>query len=117
MKTGLFFYLCILSFYSCKSTQAQTITTTCIEDKIAMYKNQELANPPISIYQYLYNGQVVYYISSPCCDMFTSLVDKNCNLICHPSGGITGKGDGSCSDFFNLRTDEKMIWVDNRKPN
>ena len=117
MKQGLLLVLVILGLSSCKITEAQSTSNTCLEKRIEEIKNQDTANPPISIYQYTYKGQVVYHISAPCCDMYTSLIDKNCNLICHPSGGITGKGDGKCSDFFNARTDEKMIWADPRKPN
>lgn len=43
------------------------------------------------------------------------LFDENCNRICAPDGGKTGKGDGKCPDFFEKRTDEKLVWKDERK--
>ena len=31
-----------------------------------------------------------------------------------PDGGITGRGDGKCTDFFQTRTDERLWWADTR---
>ena len=86
----------------------------CIEAKIQEIKSQPVWNPPAQIWQYQYNGQTVYGISSNCCDQYNRLVDENCNILCSPSGGITGKGDGRCPDFFDKQTDEKLIWKDER---
>ena len=108
--------LLVTTIYSCHSLTAQQETSSCIQKKIATFKKQPLANPPIGVFQYSYNGNLVYYVSAPCCDQYTTLYDENCNIICHPSGGITGKGDGKCPDFFEKRTDEKIIWQDHRKP-
>ncbi len=44
----------------------------------------------------------------------STLYNENCNVICSPDGGLTGSGDGQCSDFFDTRTDEKLIWEDVR---
>ena len=105
----------ITTFYACSSINAQKETASCIQQKIEEFKIQPVTNPPMSVFQYTYNDQRVYYISAPCCDRYTILYDENCTIICHPSGGIIGKGDGKCSDFFEKRTDEKLIWTDNRK--
>jgi hypothetical protein len=43
-----------------------------------------------------------------------SLYDANRNIICAPGGGFSGAGDGQCPDFFQVRTNEKLIWQDNR---
>lgn len=118
----LLLFVIILMFSTCKSTmsaQDEKNNTSknipvCIQQKIDDFKKQPIANPPISIYQYNYNRNIVYYITAPCCDRYTTLYDENCNIICHPSGGITGKGDGKCNDFFEKRSNEKIIWKDNR---
>ncbi|MBT8384319.1 MAG: hypothetical protein KJO83_01270 [Bacteroidia bacterium] len=86
-----------------------------METKIEEFKAEPVAKPPIEIYQYSYNQEVVYFVSAPCCDMYNTLYDENCNVICYPSGGITGEGDGRCNDFFETRSDEKLIWKDDRK--
>lgn len=108
--------LMVATICSCSSINNQQETSSCIQIKIETFKNQPVANPPIDVYQYLYNGELVYYVSAPCCDQYTILYDENCNIICHPDGGITGKGDGKCPDFFEKRTNEKVIWQDDRKP-
>jgi hypothetical protein len=71
-----------------------------------------------AIYSYLYQGAKVYLVvyEARCCDQFDSLLlDKDGNKICHPSGGISGKGDLQCRDFDVLKTDEILIWKTNIK--
>ncbi|MEO8772517.1 MAG: hypothetical protein ABI402_20640 [Ferruginibacter sp.] len=87
----------------------------CIQKMIGQYKSEEKQNPPRQIYSYLYNGKTVYYVTPPCCDFFSDLYDSSCVLIGHPDGGFTGKGDGKTSDFKDMRTNEKLIWKDDRK--
>jgi len=87
----------------------------CILDKITFFQSEPKANPPRAIYQYQYNGKIVYYISAPCCDIYPELVDNNCDLLCAPDGGFTGKGDGKCIDFNKIKSKEKLIWRDKRK--
>ncbi len=88
---------------------------SCINKLVTRFKKEEIQNPPRKIYSYTYKGKTVYYVTPPCCDFFSDLYDVKCNLIAHPDGGITGKGDGRASDFIQLRTNEKLIWEDNRK--
>jgi hypothetical protein len=87
---------------------------TCIVDEIQAIKKESVWNPPATIWQYQYDGQIVYYIPPRCCDITSILVNEKCNVICHPDGGVSGTGDGNCSDFFEKRTDEKLIWKDER---
>ena len=72
------------------------------------------ASPPAKIYRYTYNDKEVYFITGRCCDIPSKLYDMGGKLLCEPDGGITGKGDGRCSDFFEKRTDETLIWEDKR---
>jgi hypothetical protein len=116
MKQNINIFLIVLSlslFYACKEGNNNKIPA-CIEAKIENIKSQDVWNPPAKIWQYKYNGQTVYYIPPRCCDIPSILLDENCNTICSPDGGITGGGDGRCSDFFDKRTDEKLIWKDKR---
>jgi len=116
MKHLILLSIAIVStFYSCGSSNAQKDATNCIQQKIEEFKKQPVTNPPMSVYQYTYNDALVYYIPGPCCDRYATLYDKNCNIICRPSGGITGKGDGKCPDFFEKSTNKKIIWQDDRK--
>lgn len=114
-----------IAICSCSSSQKNaddTVDTTtdasipaCIKKLITQFKAEEVQNPPRKIYSYQYNGNTVYYVTAPCCDFFTDLYDNKCNLIAHPDGGITGKGDGKAADFLKNRSNEKLIWEDKRK--
>ena len=104
----------LLQSQTCKKEEFKDVPT-CIIEKIKQLQAEEVWNPPASVWQYEYNGQTVYYIPARCCDIPSSLYDANCNLICHPDGGFTGKGDGKCTDFAEKRTKEKLIWKDERK--
>lgn len=86
----------------------------CIVQMIATFRNQPKENPPRKIFQYNYRGNKVYYITAPCCDQYTDLLDSNCKLIGHPDGGFTGKGDGRLPDFNAEKKEEKLVWEDKR---
>jgi hypothetical protein len=103
-----------LSMSDCTKLDASN-APSCIQKKIKEIQSENVRNPSGSIWQYEYNGQTVYYISSYCCDIQSQLFDSNCNLICSPDGGFLGKGDGKCPDFLTNRKNEKLIWKDDRK--
>jgi hypothetical protein len=81
---------------------------------IADLENQPVANPPALIARYEYHGQSVYYIPPRCCDVPSDVYDASGTIICHADGGLDGAGDGRCSDFFQSRTSEEIIWRDPR---
>jgi len=87
----------------------------CINEMIEKFKVEEKQNPPRKIIHYTYKDKTVFYVTAPCCDFFTDLYDENCNLLGHPDGGITGKGDGKFPDFEKNRSNERVIWEDTRK--
>jgi hypothetical protein len=104
-----------LTVTACATTKPKVAAVpTCIEEKIEVLKKQAKQNPPASVEQYTYHGKEVYLFSAPCCDFFNELVDENCNRVCAPSGGITGKGDGKCPDFKTAATFGKVVWKDDR---
>jgi hypothetical protein len=73
-------------------------------------------NPPALIARYEYQGRLVYYVPSRCCDAWSDLYEANATLRCHPDGGLTGRGDGGCPDFLTQRKSELIIWRDSRGP-
>ena len=81
---------------------------------IEQLESQPLANPPLSITRYEYQGQIVYYLPPQCCDVWSVLYDADGNIICSPDGGFTGAGDGRCPTFFAERKDELVVWRDSR---
>ena len=86
----------------------------CIMQKIEAIKKEAKWNPPAEINEYEFQGKTVYLITSNCCDQYDNLVDSDCAVICAPSGGLTGKGDGACSDFADSAKHIKQIWKDER---
>jgi len=47
-----------------------------------------------------YAGQPAYLIPSPCCDKYDFLYDAKGTILCAPSGGFAGGGDGSCPEVL-----------------
>jgi len=103
----------VLQSQSCKK-QAETRLPPCIRDKIEAMQQQPKFNPPATVYRYLYNEQYVFLFSSNCCDQYNYVYDKDCNVVCAPSGGFTGKGDGRCSNFDQMASDKTLVWQDTR---
>lgn len=85
-----------------------------METKVKQIESEPVRNPAASVWQYEYNGQTVFYIPPYCCDMYGDLHNSNCEIICHPDGGITGSGDGRCKDFIVKKSNGKLVWQDNR---
>lgn len=81
---------------------------------IQKLEHEPVANPPASIIRYRYRGADVYYLPPRCCDVPGVLYDTAGAVVCLPDGGITGKGDGRCTDFAATRSDETVIWRDRR---
>jgi len=90
-------------------------TPICIRQKIDSIQQTPVWNPPAEIHEYEYNGQKVFVMSAPCCDFFNTAVDENCNYLCAPSGGYTGKGDGKCADFIAIAKHIRLVWKDERR--
>ena len=105
--------LVILQSENCNKERKLRIPS-CIQEKIDAIQQQPRFNPPATLYRYFYIDKYVYLLSSDCCDQFNYLFDKDCNLICAPSGGITGRGDGKCSNFKQMASEEMLIWKDPR---
>jgi len=115
MKSSIFTAVVLLlaAFKPCLTTKAKAVPV-CIQQRIAEIKKEPKWNPPAEVHEYIYNGKKVYYFSSNCCDQYNNLVDSDCQVICAPSGGITGKGDGKCNDFTTVAKHTRQIWKDDR---
>jgi len=85
-----------------------------IEKRITEFQGAPVANPPRAIWQCEYKNSVVYYFPPPCCDQYGQLFNAEGILLCAPDGGLTGHGDGACSDFFALRKNVGLVWQDAR---
>lgn len=96
------------------TSEAEQKTPICILKRIESIKNEPVWNPPAEVYEYEYQSKKVYAISADCCDRFTTVVDADCNYVCSPSGGFTGRGDGKCTGFFKEAKQLRLVWKDER---
>jgi hypothetical protein len=78
--------------------------------RLADYDAQPGAAAPRAVYELPYGGGVAYYVKAGCCDQLDPLVDARGVLICYPSGGFTGRGDGKCPAALPLVADRREVW-------
>jgi|GEM_PF-3431227 len=66
----------------------------------------KLYRPYGTQYRDLYQGDFVFFVPSPGYpDSLSTLYDRCSQLLCHPDGGISGRGDGRCRDFVEQPLD------------
>lgn len=85
-------------------------TPPCIQNMIDSAKKQVPGMAITEVRRYIYNGAKVYLVAAPCCDQFNPLYDSACNMLFAPSGGFTGKGDRTHTDFFTRAKEDSLIW-------
>ena len=85
-----------------------------LADLIAEMEGLAPGSPQVSVTQYEYAEETVFFQTVPCCDMFSNLYDLQGNISGHPDGGIAGGGDGRVPNFFEVRTSGRLVWEDNR---
>jgi hypothetical protein len=81
---------------------------------IERFQSEPVTNPPRSVVRYAYKGDTVFFVPAPCCDFTSELYSSAGELLCAPDGGITGRGDGKCTDFMTTRKDALSVWQDSR---
>lgn len=106
--------LLLLVMAACKKPDIKTDVPTCIEKKINKLYNSKVQNPPAKVYKWEVDGQVYFLFSSPCCDQYSYLYDEDCNVVCAPSGGFSGSGDGTCPEWQGQKV-ETLVWEDDRE--
>ena len=92
---------------TCEKIDVPKGTPKCLKKKIRQENDKCLDK----VFEYTYQGEVVYlFVPANCPDALYNLYNENCDLICSPSGGISGNGDGKCADFYQQATNEKLIY-------
>ncbi len=114
MKLRILLLLTVLIILAGCTQAAQSSNPAWLDQLIKEFESDPVANPPLSIWKYEYNGQMVYFVPAHCCDITSIVYDAQGTVVCAPDGGLTGKGDGKCSDFFDKRMGEQLIWQDSR---
>ncbi|HEY0677189.1 MAG TPA: hypothetical protein VGD17_02840 [Chitinophagaceae bacterium] len=105
----------IISLVAAYCTKKEEIPIPpCIQLKIDSIKKLPKTDPPIQVHAWDYGGRRVYLFSAACCDQLVKVFDANCNYVCAPSGGITGYGDSTCTDFYQAAQHGALLWKDDR---
>ena len=113
MKRTFIFLLFLASLASCKTQQYAVKVPDCIDVEIRRIQAEAPAKPPLEVWQWKVGEEVFYYITAPCCDQFTTLMNSNCERVCAPDGGITGQGDGNCPPGID-QAEKTLVWKDER---
>ncbi len=111
-----FLLVCALLIVACKpeTTLAPDRSPAWLTSLISQIEAEPIANPPALIARYDFNGATVYYLPPRCCDKWSTLYREDGSIVCHPDGGLTGKGDGGCPAFLAERKNEVIVWRDSR---
>ena len=111
--------LVLLVIAGCSGNPAAPDTSpaspTWVTALVRQLESEPVANPPAYVARYDYKGQDVYFVPQRCCDMMSVVYSSDAAIVCHPDGGITGKGDGRCADFFIERRNERIVWRDSKR--
>ena len=78
--------------------------------RLADYDAQPGPAAPRVVYEVRYGDGVAYYVKAGCCDQLDPLVDARGVLVCYPSGGFTGRGDGKCPGALPPEADRREVW-------
>ena len=88
---------------------------TWVTALIRQLESQPVAIPPAFVARYDYKGKDVYFVPQRCCDIMSVVYNSDAAIVCHPDGGVTGKGDEMCADFFVERRNERIVWRDSKR--
>ena len=78
--------------------------------RLADYDAQPGPAAPRAVFQVRYGDGVAYWVQAGCCDQLDPLIDARGVLLCYPSGGFTGRGDGKCPQALPPAADRREVW-------
>lgn len=87
----------------------------CLAKIIAEQDKETPPNGPERVEKYSFQGKIVYLFTARCCDQYNTLYDSDCKMICAPTGGFSGRGDGKCPDFSKDAKLIKEVWTRSNK--
>lgn len=108
MRTTLIVFILACFSLSCK-TEIEKLPS-CIQDLVHQAEEGIDEYDASQILEYEYKNKKYYYIVPRGFHQLVPLLDKNCNVVCHPAGGYWGVGDGECPDWVSSLTDGVIIW-------
>ncbi len=81
-----------------------------VQKLISEFATSSTSRPPSAIWKVQYNGTEAYLFIEHCCDQFNYLYSAEGVLICAPTGGFAGAGDGKCPDALDLKQPISIVW-------
>lgn len=81
-----------------------------LRDKVKALEQDKERNENVEIYRYDYRNRTVFWITGYGADRPSELYECDGEKVCEPDGGLTGRGDGKCPDFFQRREHETVVW-------
>ena len=96
----------VMAFVSCENAN-----NSQIPKPIRKLISEQKDNCLTSVQKYHYQGKEAYlFESSSYADYPAVVYDENGDVICMPSGGLSGAGDGKCPCFYEEATDKEVVW-------
>ncbi|MCO4095355.1 MAG: hypothetical protein HEQ37_19225 [Acidovorax sp.] len=102
-KHGFLPWIAVTLLAACSTPGQQPLTRggeetskNRVKRLIEKYESQGHESLATGITKYVFDGRNYWLIISPCCDMFNYLYNAEGQVLCAPSGGFTGQGDGRC---------------------
>ena len=114
MRNQLALFAVLLASASGCAAKPDAAPPAFVDQLVARLQAEPKKNPPGKVWQYRYRNQVVFYVPPSCCDIPGVLYASDGQVVFSPDGGMTGRGDGKCPDFFDARTEERLVWSDPR---
>ncbi len=78
--------------------------------RLADYDAQPGPAAPRAVFEVAYGDGMAYYVQAGCCDQLDPLIDARGVLVCYPSGGFTGRGDGKCPGALPPVVARREVW-------
>ena len=78
--------------------------------RLGDYDAQPGPAAPRTVWQVRYGDGLAYYVQAGCCDQLDPLVDARGVLVCYPTGGFTGRGDGKCPGALPPVAERREVW-------
>lgn len=111
IRVGIALLLAALSTACAPAAHEEAPTPDWLRTRIGEYEKRPAHEVPSAIWRIRHQGAPAFFVVSPCCDQFDPLLDAKGEVLCNPSGGFTGRGDGKCPLPMDEGTEAELLWA------